>query len=360
MKLKRELIVHRDPKSPVSEVFRTLRTNIQFMSTNKKLKTLLITSTFPSEGKSWVSSNLAVTFAQAGNKVILIDADMRKGRQYTIFGASPRPGLSNYLSGMDEKNPDEIDISKYIQRTEIENLLIMTAGNIPPNPSELLVSEQMIKLLDELKEICDIVIIDGTPCELVTDSIILSRIVDSTVIVTAYKETKKDNLEKIIRNIQNVGGHLAGVVVNKMPVSVKKYNENYYYASTSGSTMKPNIDEPNKNTANVIEKRVNKEDFTIEKKIDQNKMTSKTTNKTTNKNTSTTVNKTTEKTVKKKTNTKKENENTDIKEAKTNVKKDTEETKNIEIEKNKNIDDRTKDILNQINAYLEKEKNDSN
>lgn len=237
MKLKKELIAQRDPKSPVSEVFRTLRTNIQFMSTNKKLKTLLITSTFPSEGKSWVASNLAVTFAQAGNKVILIDADMRKGRQYTIFGVSPRPGLSNYLSGIDAENPDEIDISKYIQKTEVENLLIMTAGNIPPNPSELLVSPQMNKLLEDLKEVCDIVIIDGTPCELVTDSIILSRIVDSTVIVTAHKETKKDNLEKIIRNIQNVGGHLAGVVVNKMPVSVKKYNENYYYASTGGSTL---------------------------------------------------------------------------------------------------------------------------
>lgn len=237
MKLKKELIAQRDPKSPVSEVFRTLRTNIQFMSTNKKLKTLLITSTFPSEGKSWVASNLAVTFAQAGNKVILIDADMRKGRQYTIFGVSPRPGLSNYLSGIDAENPDEIDLSRYIQKTEVENLLIMTAGNIPPNPSELLVSPQMNKLLEDLKEVCDIVIIDGTPCELVTDSIILSRIVDSTVIVTAYKETKKDNLEKIIRNIQNVGGHLAGVVVNKMPISIKKYNENYYYASTSGSTL---------------------------------------------------------------------------------------------------------------------------
>ena len=119
--MRKELVTHLDPKSPVSETFRTLRTNIQFMSTNKKLKTLLITSTFPSEGKSWVASNLAVTFAQAGNKVILIDADMRKGRQYTIFGVSPRPGLSNYLSGIDAENPDEIDISKYIQKTEVEN-----------------------------------------------------------------------------------------------------------------------------------------------------------------------------------------------------------------------------------------------
>ena len=236
MKVKKELIAQREPKAPISEIFRTLRTNIQFMSTNKKLKTLLITSTFPSEGKSWVASNLAVTFAQAGNKVILIDADMRKGRQYTIFGVSPRPGLSNYLSGIDVQNPDEIDISRYIQKTEVENLLIMPAGNVPPNPSELLVSPQMVKLLEDLKEVCDIIIIDGTPCELVTDSVILSRIVDSTVIVTAYKEIKKDNLEKIIKNIQNVGGHLAGVVINKLPVSTKKYNENYYYASTSFSS----------------------------------------------------------------------------------------------------------------------------
>lgn len=245
MKLKKELIAQRDPKSPVSEVFRTLRTNIQFMSTNKKLKTLLITSTFPSEGKSWVASNLAVTFAQAGNKVILIDADMRKGRQYTIFGASPRPGLSNYLSGIDVQNPDEIDISQYIQKTEVENLLIMTAGNIPPNPSELLVAPQMVKLLEDLKEVCDIIIIDGTPCELVTDSVILSRIVDSTVVVTAHKETKKDNLERVIKNIQNVGGHLAGVVINKMPVSAKKYNEKYYYASTGVSSETSKVSKSN-------------------------------------------------------------------------------------------------------------------
>lgn len=319
MKIKKELIAQRDPKSPVSEVFRTLRTNIQFMSTNKKLKTLLITSTFPSEGKSWVASNLAVTFAQAGNKVILIDADMRKGRQYTIFGASPRPGLSNYLSGMDVENPDDIDVSKYIQKTEVENLLIMTAGNIPPNPSELLVSPQMNKLLEDLKEVCDIVIIDGTPCELVTDSVILSRIVDSTVVVTAHKETKKDNLEKIIRNIQNVGGHLAGVVVNKMPISIKKYNENYYYASTRGSTENRKVEAQN----NAIE---------IKRKAD---------------------------------NIIKQNSDT--------YKKDQyKETKNVKsedlarpgfIKNNKDTNtraDKTNDILNQINSYLDQEKKNLN
>lgn len=316
MKLKRELIAQRDPKSPVSEVFRTLRTNIQFMSTNKKLKTLLITSTFPSEGKSWVASNLAVTFAQAGNKVILIDADMRKGRQYTIFGVSPRPGLSNYLSGIDVENPDEIDLSKYIQKTEVENLLIMTAGNIPPNPSELLVSLQMNKLLEDLKEVCDIVIIDGTPCELVTDSIILSRIVDSTVVVTAHKETKKDNLEKIIKNIQNVGGHLAGVVVNKMPISVKRYNEKYYYYGSTGSqaAARESINQIKKKADNIIKQ--NSDTYKKEE-------------------------------YKETYNVKSENLE------KPNFIKNSEDIKNSTIEK-------TNDILSQINSYLDQEKKDLN
>ena len=139
--MKKEVIAHKNPKSPISEVFRTLRTNIQFMNVNKKMKTLLVTSTFPSEGKSWVASNLAVTFAQAGKKVVLIDADMRKGRQYAIFGVSPKPGLSNFLSQVeiDENGNLSGSIENYIQTTEVENLYVITAGNVPPNPSELLV-----------------------------------------------------------------------------------------------------------------------------------------------------------------------------------------------------------------------------
>ena len=333
MKSNKELIVQKDPKLPVSEVFRTLRTNIQFMNANKRLKTLLITSTFPGEGKSWVASNLAVTFAQAGNKVILIDADMRKGRQYTIFDVLPRPGLSNYLSGMDEKEGEEPDISKYLQRTDVDNLLIMTAGNIPPNPSELLVSDQMNKLLKDLKSVCDIVVIDGTPCELVTDSVILSRIVDSTVIVTAHKETKKDNLEKIVRNIKNVGGNLAGVVINKMPVSIKKYNENYYYASTTASTIDPEFKKREKETKKIVneDKKNNLDDLTDEIKKQSENF---------------------EKIIKKdsyKNNNKEDSEYED----KSDKKVESEE----DIEKEKKMQDRTNDILNQINTYLEKEKN---
>ena len=239
--MKKELIVHQDPKSPISEVFRTLRTNIQFMNTKGKLKTLLVTSTMPSEGKSWVASNLAVTFAQAGKKVVLIDADMRKGRQYTIFGASPRPGLSNYLSGVGEdydEEDDEVDLADYIQETGVDNLYLIAAGNVPPNPSELLIAPQMVELLDRLKEVCDIIIIDGTPAQLVTDALILARLVDSTVVVAASNQTKKEDLKRCVTNIQNVGGKIAGIVMNKMPINAKKYEQSYYYGSTTMSKAK--------------------------------------------------------------------------------------------------------------------------
>ena len=227
--MKKEVIAHKDPKSPISEVFRTLRTNIQFMSNSKRMKTLLVTSTFPGEGKSWVTSNLAVTFAQAGKRVILIDADMRKGRQYAIFGVSPRPGLSNLLAEYDIDNNNPEQILDYVQETEVENLFVISAGNVPPNPSELLVSQEMSRVLEELRKMCDIIIIDGTPCELVTDSVILSRMVETTIVVTAHKMTKKDALQRVVKNIKNVGGNLAGVVINKVPVSAKKYGEKYYY-----------------------------------------------------------------------------------------------------------------------------------
>lgn len=224
-----EVIAHNDPKSPISEIFRTLRTNIQFMEKDKKI--LLVTSTFPEEGKSWIASNLSVTFAQAEKKVILIDADMRKGRQYKIFEVLPKPGLSNYLSQIEDDKGTESskDIKDYIQETKIENLSLISSGSIPPNPSELLVSERMSELLEELKLEYDIIIIDGTPCKLVTDSIILSSIVDSTVVVTSYKKTKKEALESVIKNIQDVGGNLIGVVLNKIPTSARKYYGKYYY-----------------------------------------------------------------------------------------------------------------------------------
>ena len=234
--MKKELIAAREPKSPISELFRTLRTNIQFMNTKTGLKSLLVTSTSPSEGKSWVSSNLATTFAQAGKRVILVDCDMRKGRLFSVFSVPPAPGLSNYLSGVNSNGESgDARIESYIRKTEVENLYLITAGSVPPNPSELLVSEKMAETMQELEKMCDIVIYDGTPTNLVTDALIISRNVDSTIIVCAYKYTKIDDLERVKRDILNVGGKIAGVVINKMPIAQKEYYASYYYGSSSTS-----------------------------------------------------------------------------------------------------------------------------
>lgn len=314
--MKKEVIAHKDPKSPISEVFRTLRTNIQFMSSSKKMKTLLVTSTFPGEGKSWVTSNLAVTFAQAGKRVILIDADMRKGRQYAIFGVSPRPGLSNLLAEYDIDNNDPEQILDYIQETEVENLFVISAGNVPPNPSELLVSQEMSKVLEELKKMCDIVIVDGTPCELVTDSVILSRMVETTIVVTAHKMTKKDALQRVVKNIKNVGGNLAGVVINKVPVSAKKYGEKYYYYGHDNG-------EHHKKANTKI-----KEEFTrkSETSSDTRKKQHKTEENISN--------------------------NNDLE-----IPKAMREKKKSSLDTPMTSSTKTNDILNQINQYLEKEKN---
>ena len=331
--MRKELIVHQDPKSPISEIFRTLRTNIQFMNTKGKLRTVLITSTLPGEGKSWISSNLAATFAQAGRKAIIIDADMRKGRQYSIFGLSPTPGLSNYLSEIDsDYNEVETDnLSNFIQETNIENLSIIAAGNVPPNPSELLITPKMEELLNKLKESYDIIIIDGTPSQLVTDSLILTRLVDSTLIVTASKQTKKEDLKKAIRNIKNVGGKIAGVVVNKIEVSAKKYDQTYYYGSTA-MTTKGISKKKNKNnreiyqrTASMIEPRNRNEEAESD-------------------NVENTKNDIFEQTaVEEKI--EKINEESETLENKIKV----ENTEEITLEK-------TTDILNQINQYLDEEK----
>lgn len=322
--MKKEVIAHKDPKSPISEVFRTLRTNIQFMNVNKKLKVLLVTSTFPGEGKSWTASNLAVTFAQAGKRVVLIDSDMRKGRTYAIFGISPKPGLSNFLS---ETEVDEAtgelsnDVSDYIQATEVENLYVMTAGSVPPNPSELLVSMQMKQMLNELRSLSDIIIIDGTPSELVTDSVILSRIADSTVIVTAHKVTKKDALERVVKNIKNVGGNIAGVVINKVPISSKKYGEKYYYygndKSTSNSkrrTRKSTDDDKSRISSSIKKNEVKANEYNFSNKV------------------------------------KRQKSNDDIKKQ-PNVPQN-----GFNNDKNEDFKDKTNEILNKINSYLEQEK----
>ncbi len=232
--MKKEVITQLDPKSPVAEVFRALRTNLQFMNRFGKTQTILLTSTVQAEGKSWVSANLATAFAQTGRKVVIVDADMRKPRQHKIFSVKMCPGLSNYLSEINELGRREkFEYTDCIQKTEVENLYLLPSGNIPPNPSELLLTEKIEELMKELSNEFEVIIFDGAPCLLVTDSTIISRLVDSTVLVVSQKYTKIDDLKEAKKRIKGVGGKLVGVVLNRVEVSNKKYADKYYYANTS-------------------------------------------------------------------------------------------------------------------------------
>ena len=225
-----ELITHRDPKSPISEVFKTLRTNLQFMKHKDDAISLLVTSTMPGEGKTWITSNLGIAFAQSDKKVVIIDSDMRKGRLHNVFETKIFPGLSNYLA------EDKKSIKDYLIKTEVKNLWIIPAGNVPPNPPELLSTERMLQGLEELKRTFDVVLFDSTPCMLVTDAVIISRIVDATIIVSSHKLTKMENLKTVQKNIENVGGKIAGVIINRIPVSLKKYKSKYYYYGERSKT----------------------------------------------------------------------------------------------------------------------------
>ncbi len=217
--MKSELIVQNDPKSNVAEALRIVRTNLQFSSVDEKLKTILVTSSVPGEGKSFISSNLAITFAQNNSKVLLVDCDMRKGRLHKIFNLSNDKGLSNLL--IDDINTD---IKKYIKKTDIENLSIITMGSMPPNPSELLASAKSKVVIQMLKNKFDYIIFDGTPVTGLTDSIIMASLVDKVVIVSSVGDINVEILENTKQALSNVNANIAGVIANKTPL----VNSNYY------------------------------------------------------------------------------------------------------------------------------------
>lgn len=229
--MKSEIVVVENPKSPEAEMFRNLRTNIQFMNADSDKKVMLVTSTIPGEGKSYVSANLAAAFAQLDKKVLIVDTDMRKGRQYSLFNLRPRPGLSNFLSGVVDKDfvGEKENIVNYIQETDVENLYLISAGSVPPNPSELLVSKKMKNIIESLIESFDVIIFDAPPCLIVADALIMARLVDFNILVTAQNVTKMEDLNKAKTAIENVGGKLAGVVLNKVQITTKKYENTYYY-----------------------------------------------------------------------------------------------------------------------------------
>ena len=221
-----EIIVERAPKALVTENIKSLRTNLQFTSVDEELNTILVTSTNPGEGKSFVSSNLAASFAQADKKVLIIDCDLRKGRLHRIFGVPNTEGLSNLLAS------NLRNFVKFIKPTKIPNLDIITCGTYPPSPSELLASKKNKRLIEVLCDYYDIIIFDGAPIGGLADSVILSSLVDETLIVVKDANTTKADFVTAKDSLDKVGAKVAGAVFNMVNRKTSKYYNSYYYGSS--------------------------------------------------------------------------------------------------------------------------------
>lgn len=217
------MITVASPKSINTEQFNTIRTNIQFSSADKKYKSLMVTSATMSEGKSTVAANLAVSFARQGNRVILIDADLRRPTINATFSISNPCGLTNYLT---DHNTHLQDI---IYNTSVSNLCVVPSGPVPPNPSELIGSKRMEDLTKLLSEKSDIILYDAPPVLSVTDAQILSRMVDGTVLVVRANKAEIDEVKETISLIKHVRGHILGSIVNDVKGSSGGYGYYGYY-----------------------------------------------------------------------------------------------------------------------------------
>jgi capsular exopolysaccharide synthesis family protein len=215
------LITHFAPKSPVAEAYRTLRTNIQFISPDKPVKTLMTTSSNPKEGKSTTIANLAIALAQMDTKVVLLDTDFRRPIVHSLFNIKREPGLTSVL--LEQKQIEDI-----IHKTEIENLFVIPCGIIPPNPSELLGSNRMKEAIARLKGMFDLVLFDSPPIIAVTDAQVLGSEVDGVVLVVQEGKTRKHDVIKAKELLDNVKATVFGVVQNIIDIQ-RKYVYYYYY-----------------------------------------------------------------------------------------------------------------------------------
>lgn len=217
------LITLVDKSSPISERYRTIRTNIQFASSaDRRINTLVTTSSGPGEGKSMTSANLAVVFANSGQRVLLVDADMRKPTVHKTFLLDNRMGLSNVLS-------TEMDFHEAVQRSVVPNLSVMPSGPKAPNPSELLGSARTDQLIQELRNNFDFIIFDMPPVVAVTDAQIMASKADGTLLVVRENVTRKDSLQKARELLARVNANVLGAVFNG---STDESDQGYYYYGT--------------------------------------------------------------------------------------------------------------------------------
>lgn len=222
------LIAFKNPKSMAAEAFRTLRTNIQYSSLDNALRSIVVTSTGSGEGKSTVVANLAITIAQSGKKVIIVDCDLRKPTIHKKVGVPNTEGLTNVLV-QDKK------IEECIVATKVSNLYALTSGPTPPNPAELLGSKKLKHILNELSKVFDMVILDAPPVIAVTDAQILSTIVEGVLLVSSYGHTEKLGLLKSKELLDKVGAKILGVVMNKVPEKSDSYYYGKYYGAYYGN-----------------------------------------------------------------------------------------------------------------------------
>ena len=228
------LISHCNPKSPIAENYRTVRTALRFATVGIEHPLIVITSSVPQEGKTTTTVNLAITFAQAGYRCLLVDADLRRPSVHSVFGFGREPGLVNVLIG-------ELPLEQACRPTGIANLEVLTCGPIPPNPSELLGSERTRELLQHLRQQYDIVLIDTPPVISVTDALVLAPVASVYLMVARANETRIDALVKARELLERVGARIIGVVLNEFDVTTTygsyyryyRYYRYYHYYSDS-------------------------------------------------------------------------------------------------------------------------------
>ena len=221
-----KLYSYNNPKSHIAEAYRLIRTNIEFSNVDKNIKTILITSTQPNEGKSTVISNLAATFARLENKrVLVMDCDLRNPSVHKMFGVSNLNGLTDILTGSK-------DVDKCIEKTKVKGLDILKVGKMPPNPAELLQSKKMKNFMDVVKGYYDYIFIDSPPIGVVTDANILAQYADGTILLVGCNEAEIDAVKLSKERLQSVNANILGAILNKFEVDKNTYGYyNYYYGS---------------------------------------------------------------------------------------------------------------------------------